>query len=151
MRRKSRNGLTLLVESRIAPIGGLFLGEISRVPHPHETARVRSITLELSYSCQARGHHSRTSETVWKKKYDLATADAMSASFEIPVDADHPVSYDGELLTVVWGLAARLDVVMFADEMLAVPVVVVPEGGFGLYQGPHPTGYIGQGAENRHT
>jgi len=61
-----------------------------------------------------------------------------SGRVELQVPPIGPISYDGYFIRVKWQLSARTDIKLAIDQLTEAEVLVVPQGGLGLYGQAHP-------------
>lgn len=131
--------LELELDSEMCEVGGQLTGRLIRHADADgavEESRARSIRLGLHMHTAGRGDTDR-SEVV-SLIFDLEAHGGLHADFVLLVPANVPVSYDGSLMRIMYDVQARVDLKLARDEKFSRPVVVVPEGGLGVYDRPHP-------------
>ena len=132
--------LSIAMVNGIAEVGGRFQGRLRRSPELDDLAPrkqpVRAVQLLLHYWTEGRGRNDAG---------DIARVDVpvdrhgrLDVEFALAVPPSGPISYDGRLIRVIWGIQATVDVKYQLDRKLHVPVLVIPQGGWGLYHAPHP-------------
>jgi hypothetical protein len=57
---------------------------------------------------------------------DRSESEAMTIPFDFAIPREGPLSYDGQLLRIIWEIAADADIAMAFDEHEAVAFTVVP-------------------------
>jgi hypothetical protein len=133
--------LAIELEDDVAEVGGSFVCHISRSPMDGELnesgrGQVRSIRLVLRSRTEGRGTEDSknySSTEIAVDEYGMA-----SGRFELPIPHDAPISYDGELIRVIWEVSAITDIKHGRDQRSTATVLVVPIGGRGRYSSPHP-------------
>jgi hypothetical protein len=75
---------------------------------------------------------------VTNQNFDLEAHGGLNAAFSLLVPATSPVSYDGTLMRVMYEIEARVDLKFARDEKSAHQDLVIPVGGMGVYNRPHP-------------
>lgn len=135
--------LRIELQHDIAEVGGRFVGHLQRSPadgasNDREIGRVRGVRVSLKMTTEGRG------DTDSMEVAEVAAAvdeyGMASQQFELEVPLDVPVSYDGRLIRVRWQIEARTDRKLAVDAIAASEVLVVPRGGLGHYDRPHPLG-----------
>lgn len=127
--------LTLTVN--VAEVGSSVTGEVQRPPRPiDDKDPVRALRLSLYYETEGLGDQDR--HVASSVELPVGDDGVLNSRFELPVPSQGPISYDGRLMRVVWAVEARLDVKLRRDLKVSRPVLVVPLGGLGLYDRPHP-------------
>ena len=129
--------LSMELDDEVAVVGGAFSGRLIREHDGTEKGlRARAVRLSLKFSTEGRGDtHQKTLHTF---EFPLGDDGRLDESFVFEVPADAPISYDGSLIRVVWEIEARIDLKLARDPKTERTVLVVPEGGAGLYVAPHP-------------
>lgn len=133
--------LTIQLEHDVAETGGVFSCVVDRSPTDGEVndktiGQVRSVRIALRMYTEGRGTEDRedyVTETLPVDEFGMT-----SSRVELRVPSDAPISYDGTLIRVRWLIEARTDIKLATDQRSSVPVLVVPEGGLGVYTRPHP-------------
>lgn len=133
--------LQISMENGIAEVGSPFRGRVTLSGQLDDLAEsskqsVRAVRVSLRYYTQGRG--DRDSQTVVDHQFPVDTYGRVDRAFELPVPAAGPISYDGRLIRVLWEIEARVDIKRRRDAKTIVPVLVIPDGGWGLYDRPHP-------------
>ncbi len=129
----------LELEDMVCEVGGHFVGRLIRQADADGVStdsRARSVRLVLRLYTEGRGDVDRVD--VSSLRFDLAPHGGLSAEFSLPVPATSPVSYDGTLMRVQYEIEARVDLKLARDEKYGRRVLVVPVGGLGVYDRPHP-------------
>lgn len=133
--------LRVHMHNDVAEVGGSFHCQISRSPIDGETNKpgrgeVRAIRVRLGWETQGRG--TRESRKVAEVEVPVDEYGMASADVELAVPPDAPISYDGSLIRVLWTMEATTDVKFQLDPESVIDVLVVPVGGTGWYDRPHP-------------
>ncbi len=133
--------LRVELENGIAEVGGSFRGRLIRTPMLDDRDEpsshgVREIRVNLFHHTEGRGDRDRTD--LPEVAFPVDANGRADAHFELPVPPFGPISYDGNLIRVLWGVQARVDVKLRLDKTVTIQVLVIPRGGWGQYHGPHP-------------
>jgi hypothetical protein len=133
--------LEVQVDQGIVEVGGRFRGRLRRAGQLDDIAtdkqqRVRAVRLVLGYRTEGRGDTDEG--TVAEREFPVDAYGRLDVGFELEVPRHGPISYDGRLVRVLWTIEATVDVKLARDRSTYIPVLVVPSGGWGLYQRPHP-------------
>ena len=133
--------LQLTLQNDMSEIGGVFRGRLVRVGDMDDLAedsesRVRAVRLRLHYKTEGRG--DTDSKTIETHEFPADEYGAVNADFELAIPDDGPISYDGQLIRVLWEIEARVDIKMRRDKRTTAAVLVLPTNGWGLYNLPHP-------------
>lgn len=129
----------LELDEQVCEVGGRFTGRLIRQADADgisNDSRARSIRLVLRVYTSGRGDTDR--RDISTLTFDLEAHGGLNADFSLTVPADSPVSYDGSLMRIMYEIEARIDLKLARDEKYARQVLVVPEGGLGVYDRPHP-------------
>ncbi len=132
------------VDHDLAEPGGAFTGTLRRVPidgtQPVDGAipigGARTIRIALHVRTEGRGDVDE--RTMGEVGVELDRFGSGSTPFSLPVPPDGPISYDGRLIRVIWEIEATTDRRFALDSKATTRVLVVPNGGVGTYQYPHP-------------
>jgi len=129
----------VLVDEDVVEVGGVLTGRLVRQPDTDgilEKSRARSVRLQLRNFTEGRGD---TDSTIAREtELRIETHGGLDAPFRLEVPHYGPISYDGRLIRVKWELRARLDLKMARDATTTVPVLVLPAGGWAIYDKAHP-------------
>lgn len=141
MMRKEDPNLAIEIVSDIAELGGSFICDVTRSPADGEQnekgrGQIREVRLSLGWYTSGRG--DTDSDTVHTVGLDVDQYGMAKGRVELPVPLDAPISLDGHLIRVHWQLVAQTDVAMKIDQKSSAEVLVVPQGGLGLYDRAHP-------------
>ena len=134
--------LRVELENGIAEVGGSFRGRLIRAPILDDLAEsspaqgVRGVRVNLTWHTEGRGDRDRAE--LAEVAFPIDANGRADAHFELPVPPFGPISYDGNLIRVIWHLEARVDVKLRLDKTTRIPVLVIPRGGWGQYHRPHP-------------
>lgn len=131
--------LQLDLDNVVAECGGSFSGRIRRTPDADgesSSSRARAVRIVLRYYTEGRG--DRDDRDVSRLEIDLEPHGGLDTGFVLDMAPDVPVSYDGRMLRVLYEIEARVDVKFARDPTVDRSVLVVPRGGLGLYDRPHP-------------
>jgi len=131
--------IALDLDHVVAECGGHFTGRVSRQADADgvsSTSRARAVRLVLRYRTEGRGDTDR--QDVSNLELELEPHGGLNTAFSLPVPPNGPVSYDGRMLRVLYEIEARVDVKLARDPKIERPVLVVPVGGLGVYDRPHP-------------
>jgi hypothetical protein len=125
----------------IAEIGGHFTCDVKRSPSDGETndgsfGQVRAVRIRLVSYTEGRGDVDTAEHAVVEMPVDQYGMASGQIQLGVPVDA--PVSYDGSIIRVRWYIEARTDIALKRDQKSSADVLVVPVGGHGRYEYPHP-------------
>ena len=134
--------INLELDQMIAECGGRFTGRVSRAADADgvsSKSRARSIRLVLRLRTEGRGDTDK--RDVSNLEFDLEAHGALSAPFSLAVPIGGPVSYDGHAMRVIYEIEARVDIKLARDPKVERVVLVVPQGGLGVYDRPHPLPY----------
>lgn len=107
-----------------AETGGTVAGTVS---WSAEGRAPEAIEVALRYRTEGRG--TEDSRRVAEQRHELDAAGFGSLptiSFRLDVPPEGPVSYDGDLIRVIWEVTARLDIPWARDEKHEVAVWVGP-------------------------
>lgn len=139
--------LSMELDDEVAVVGGIFSGKLIREPDGMEKGPMaRAVRLSLKFFTEGRG--DKDQKTLHTIEFPLGDDGRLDAPFSFDVPSDGPISYDGSLIRVVWEIEARIDLKLARDPKTERTVLVVPEGGGGLYQTPHPLStYTGEALE----
>ena len=88
-----------------------------------------SLTVELRFRTEGRGTEDVGVVAGTERTFTgdpTMTAPWMEFEFELPIDA--PVTYDGNLIRVIWEVDARLDVAWARDPKATAELTVLPVG-----------------------
>lgn len=133
--------LAIRLEHDVAEVGSSFLCSVKRSPSDGESndktvGQVRAIRISLRMTTQGRGDTDQEDYATAELEVDEYGMAAGDVRLHIPSNA--PISYDGELIRVLWQIEARTDIKFGVDQRSSAPVLVVPIGGVGVYSRPHP-------------
>ena len=128
--------LDIKLDNDIAEVDGQFTGDLTYVVPDEKPDAIRGIRLELRYFTEGRG--STNSEHLSSMVIEIDTSQNAIERFEIPVPENAPISYDGQLIRVLWEIKATIDIARGSDYNRVKPVIVVPVNGLGTYEYPHP-------------
>lgn len=136
--------MTIAVEldQVVAECGGYFTGRVSRQPDADgvsSTSRARAVRMVLRYRTEGRGDTNR--REVSNLEFPLQPHGGLDTRFSLAVPASGPISYDGRMIRILYEIEARVDVKLARDPKIERPVLVVPIGGLGVYDRPHPLPY----------
>ena len=129
----------LELEDLVCPVGHQFVGRLTRQADADglsSTSRARGVRLVLRVYTEGRGTVDK--RDVSTAQFDLESHGGLNASFSLAVPATSPISYDGALMRVKYEIEARVDLKLARDDKYTRQVLVVPEGGMGVYDRPHP-------------
>ena len=131
--------LRIELDDPLCEVGAAFTGRVLREPDADgvsTTSRARAVRLVLRMWTEGRGDkHTRE---VCTRSFDLQDHGGLTSAFSLSVPRSAPVSYDGSLIRVRYEIEGRVDVRLARDPKIKRPVLVVPEGGLGIYDRPHP-------------
>lgn len=136
--------LSLDIDDHIAECGGRFTGTVRRdadADGVSSRSRARAVRLVLRYRTEGRGDTDK--RDVSNLEFQLEAHGGLSTTFALSVPPDGPVSYDGRMLRVLYEIEARVDVKLARDPKIERAVLVVPKGGLGVYDRPHPLPFDG--------
>lgn len=133
--------LAIQIEDDVAEVGAKFRCSVQRSPADGESnsggrGQIRSVEITLGYFTEGRATVDKetvSSATIPVDEYGMASGDV-----ELAIPADAPISYDGRLIRVRWQIEATTDIKLGRDQKSSAFVLVVPVGGHGLYESPHP-------------
>ncbi|MFV0260424.1 MAG: hypothetical protein ACK5PP_18480 [Acidimicrobiales bacterium] len=125
--------LLLTVESGLVELGGRLRGQLIRTAN---TPTGSGLFVELRY--RTHGDGTVISGQAVRLNLPNDTVGATAFPLEITVPDNVPISYDGKVIQVTWELRAAIDQRLRPDTHAAVPILVVPKGGYSLYRQPHP-------------
>ncbi len=128
--------LDIKLDNDIAEVDGQFTGDLTYVVPDEKPEAIRGIRLELRYFTEGRG--DRYSKHLSSMAIEIDTSQNATKRFEIPVPENAPISYDGQLIRVLWEIKATIDIARGPDYNRVKPVIVVPVNGLGTYEYPHP-------------
>ena len=130
---------TIILDGEFAEPGGRITGRVE-LPGLEGTdptvERIREVRIMLRYRTEGRGDTDS-----WEGpavSFPVGVDGALTADFTLDVPSDAPVSYDGNLLRLLWEVEARTDLRLRLDKKTSQSIVIVPSGGLGLYRHPHP-------------
>lgn len=129
----------LELDDLVCPVGHRFSGRLIRQADADgvtTTSKARAVRLVLRMYTEGRGDVDRSE--ISSCTFDLEPHGGLSASFSLSVPATSPISYDGTLMRIKYEIEARVDLKLARDDKYARQVLVVPEGGMGVYDRPHP-------------
>lgn len=130
---------TITLDGYFAEPGGSVTGRVE-LPGVEGTdpsvERIREVRVLLRYRTEGRGDTDSWEGSA--QAFSVGVDGALTASFNLSVPHDAPVSYDGSLLRLIWEVEARTDLRMRIDKKTTELIVVVPTGGLGLYHHAHP-------------
>lgn len=131
--------MQLELDDIVCPIGHHFRGTLTRQPDADglsSTSKARSVRLVLRMYTEGRGDTDRSE--IAGLNFDLQSHGGLSVPFALAVPEGSPISYDGTLIRIKYEIEAKVDLKLARDEKFARQVLVVPEGGMGVYDRPHP-------------
>ena len=125
----------------IVEIGAQVTGHIQRWPsdgddNSKKVGKVEAIRVKVRWRTEGRG--DRDWETVGEVNIPASDFGQAKGSFAIPIPYDAPISYDGNLIRVLWEVEARTDRKYAVDPKFVLPLLVVPQNGGHRYRRPHP-------------
>lgn len=129
----------LELDDLVCQLGDRFTGRLTRHADADGVlgdSPARSIQLVLRMYTEGRGDTDRRDVT--NQNFDLEAHGGLNATFSLLVPETSPVSYDGTLMRVMYEIEARVDLKFARDEKSAHQVLVIPVGGLGVYDRPHP-------------
>ncbi len=129
----------LELDAWVVECGDRFTGRVSRDADADGVAsksRARSVRLVLRYRTEGRG--DTDASDVSNLEFGLEAHGGLNSPFTLSVPASGPVSYDGRTMRVIYEIEARVDIKLARDPKIERPVLVVPQGGLGVYDRPHP-------------
>ena len=129
----------LELDDLVCQVGDRFTGRLIRQADADgvtDSSRARSVRLVLRVYTEGRGDTDR--QDLSTANFDLQPHGGLTADFSLAVPQGSPVSYDGTLMRIMYEIEARVDLKLARDEKYARQVLVVPEGGLGVYDRPHP-------------
>lgn len=107
------------------PVGGRVTGQVTWTP---ESARQpRGIKVMLRWRTEGRGSVDQrvVAETIVPAGQAVAGL-PMQVPFDLPLPPDGPVSYNGQLIRVIWEVRVEIDEAWAINEKFHAPLVVVP-------------------------
>ena len=133
--------MTLGVEldSFVEEVGGVFTGRVSRLADADGTSsesKARAVRMELRYWTEGRGDTDNM--VISNVEFPIEPHGGLQADFRLAVPQGAPISYDGSLIRVLYEIEARVDLKLARDPKVTRAVLVVPVGGLGTYDRPHP-------------
>ncbi len=133
--------LDIALERGIVEIGSALRGRVRRTGELDDLATdsrqpVRAVRVSLRYTTEGRGDTDE--RTVAECELPVDEYGRTETTFEFTVPVRGPISYDGRLIRVLWFVDAQVDVRLRRDPTVHIPVLVIPSGGWGLYDRPHP-------------
>lgn len=133
--------LVVDLEQGIVEVGGVFRGRLRRAGQLDDLSsenkqNVRGVRVSLGYTTEGRGDTDE--QTVAELEFGVDEYGRVDTGFELRVPSNGPISYDGRLVRLLWSIEARVDVKLAIDRSTHIPVLVIPNGGWGLYHQPHP-------------
>ena len=137
----SEPALDVAVERGIVEVGGTVSGRLRLAGELDDLAsdsnqRVRAVRVSLGYTTEGRG--DTDARAITELEFPVDQYGGVEATFDLSVPRQGPISYDGRLIRVRWDVEARVDVKLRRDPTTHIPVLVIPSGGWGLYDRPHP-------------
>lgn len=133
--------LEIRLHHDIAEVGGRFTCDVARSPTDGErndgtVGLVRAVRIRLGSYTEGRGDVDSDEHAVVELPVDEHGMASGQIQLDVPIDA--PISYDGSLIRVRWFIEARTDIALTRDQKSSAEVLVVPVGGHGRYEFPHP-------------
>jgi len=133
--------LAIQIKHDIAEVGGVFVCDVTRSPADGETneggrGQVRAVRISLTWYTEGRGDTDE--ETVHTEELPVDEFGMASGQVVLRVPPTGPISYDGHYMRVLWKLTAQTDIKLAIDQRSEADVLVVPQGGLGMYTQPHP-------------
>jgi len=129
----------LELDDLVCPVGYQFTGRLIRradADGVSQTSKARAVRLVLRVYTEGRGDVDK--RDVSSSNFDLEPHGGLNAGFSLAVPQTSPISYDGSLMRIRYEIEARVDLKLARDDRYSRQVLVVPEGGMGVYDRPHP-------------
>ncbi len=141
MSRKMDPNLAIEIQHDIAEVGSSFECVITRSPVDGETntkvvGQIRAVRISLRFYTEGRGDTDQ--KTVEEAELPVDQYGMAKGTIRLTVPIKGPISYDGPHIRVRWEIVAQTDIKFGIDQKSSAEVLVVPRGGLGTYDRPHP-------------
>ena len=118
--------IELVLDTIVAALGETVRGQVQWDPNAKPPD---AVVVELGFHTEGRGSEDRGVVAGTERTFaGDPTTIAPWLQFELTIPHDAPVSYDGNLIRVLWWVEARLDVPWARDPKASESIQVLPKG-----------------------
>jgi hypothetical protein len=118
--------INIELRDAVVALGGTVRGQVQWDP---DAKPPESVTVELRFRTEGRGTEDGRVVAGTERTFSgdpTMTAPWLEFEFEVPADA--PITYEGNLIRIIWEVEAGLDVPWARDPKASVGLTVLPLG-----------------------